>query len=212
MSRFVKYEVSIRITKEAKMKVRQVKKEDYEGIAKLEEIVWGEGAASVNVIESRHSVFPEGSIVVVDRNNVIVGYAAVQRVNRVCADSWFEQTDNGFIRSTHSANGHIVYGIGMSGNRYGVSDLLIDHVYQKFISSGECYMIALGSRLPGFSAWKDKSKHNIKEYIQSRREDGYSIDPELLLYQKHGFEVLFEIPNYFPCDESLGYGSLIVRR
>lgn len=193
------------------MKVRTVTQNDYENIVKLENEIWGNEAASYDVIKSRHDVFPEGSLVVVD-DDKIVGYAAVQKVTRACGDSWFKQTDDGYIKSTHDEIGHILYGIGMSGNKFGVSELIIDYAHKAFISSGICYMLVLGSRLPGFRAWTNRTGNGITEYIKARRPDGLSVDPELRLYQKHGFEVLFEIESYFPCKDSLDYGALIVKR
>lgn len=192
------------------MKVRTATKNDYENIAKLEQKVWGDGAASYDIIRTRHEIFPSGSIVVVDKNEAIVGYAAVQRVNRACCDSWHIQTGNGDTKSTHTDKGHILYGIGMAGASFGVAEIIIEYVYKTFIESGVCYMLVLGSRVPGFAKWQAKNKQGIKKYIQTRRKDGYSIDPELMLYQKNGFEVLCEIDNYFPCQDSLNYGALII--
>ena len=193
------------------MKVRTATKNDYKNIALLEKKVWGDGAASYDIIRARHETFPEGSIVALDDNNVIVGYAAVQRVSRACCDSWYIQTGNGDTKSTHNNHGHILYGIGMAGASFGVAEIIIEYAYNTFIASGICYMLVLGSRVPGFSKWQKKSQRGIKEYIQTRRKDGYSIDPELMLYQRNGFELLCEIDNYFPCQDSLNYGVLIVK-
>lgn len=193
------------------MKVRTVRENDYESIAQLEQKVWGAGAASYDTVRTRHQIFPMGSVVAIDNNGVIVGYAAVQRVNRACCDSWFVQTGNGDTKSTHNDRGHILYGIGMAGTSFGVAEMIIEYVYKTFIASKICYMLVLGSRVPGFSKWQGKNKRGIKEYIKTRRKDGYSIDPELMLYQKNGFEVLCEIDNYFPCEDSLNYGALIIK-
>ncbi|SHO55202.1 hypothetical protein [Vibrio quintilis] len=194
------------------MKVRDMIESDYESVVELEQKVWGREGASYEIIRSRHQIFPEGSVVVTNDDEQIVGYAAVQRVTRACNDSWYIQTDNGYITHTHNEKGHILYGIGMSGDSYGVSDLIIEYVYHKFIVSGLCYMLVLGSRVPGFASWQHRTGGNITDYIKSRRQNGYSIDPELMLYQKHGFELLFEIEDYFPCQDSLDYGALIIKR
>lgn len=194
------------------MKVRTVSENDYQGIAKLELDVWGQEAATLHVIKSRHQVFPEGSLIVEDDEGKIVGYVALQKVNLATSESWFKQTDNGYIQASHRANGHILYGIGMSGSKYGVGELIINYAFKHFITSGICYMVVLGTRLPGFAKWHRKNKMDIKEYLNRRRHDGYSIDPELKMYQKHGFEVLHELREYFPCKESLNYGALIVKK
>lgn len=194
------------------MKVRTATKNDYKNIALLEQKVWGDGAASYDTIRTRHEIFPSGSIVVVDQNETIVGYGAAQRVDRICCDSWQIQTGNGKTKSTHRKNGHILYGIGMAGASFGVAEMILDYAHKTFIASGICYMMMLGSRVPGFAKWQEKNKLGIKEYIQARRKDGYSIDPELMLYQKNGFEILCEIDGYFPCQDSLNYGALIIKR
>ncbi|WCE32038.1 hypothetical protein [Vibrio sp. SCSIO 43137] len=194
------------------MKVRTVKEQDYQEIADLEVTVWGEEGASYDIIRSRHEIFPEGSFVVEEEDGTIVGYAAVQRVNRASDDTWFEQTDSGYIKESHVPDGHILYGIGMAGLKHGVADLIIKYAHDYFIASGICYMLVLGSRVPGFAAWTRKTGLGIKEYITTRRPDGYSIDPELMLYQKHGFEILCEMHHYFPCEDSLDYGALIIKK
>ncbi|TKB56132.1 hypothetical protein [Ferrimonas aestuarii] len=193
------------------MHVRQVTEQDLKAIERLEISVWGDEAANIDLIYSRFEIFPEGSLVVEDKGE-IVGYSAIQRVKRICSDDWFEQTDNGYIKHSHDDQGHIIYGIGMSGTKHGVSELLINYVYDTFIASGMCYLIALGSRLPGFKEWSKRTNKGIKDYIKTRKVDGLSIDPELRLYQKHGFEVLFEIPDYFPCQDSNNYGAMIIKK
>ncbi len=73
-------------------------------------------------------------------------------------------------------------------------------------------MLVLGIRLLGFSTWTNRTVNGITDYIKARRQNGWSVDPEPRLYQKNGFEVVFEIESYFPCKDSLDYGALIVKR
>jgi ribosomal protein S18 acetylase RimI-like enzyme len=195
-----------------KMEAREVNKNDYYDIAQLEIERWGSEAASIEMIKSRHEIFPRGSIVVENDDGKIVGYGIVQKVSRICNDSWYVQTDDGSIKATHTDKGHILYGVGMSGRENGVSDLLIDYAYKTFIEPGECYMLALGSRVPGFRVWDKKTAKGIIDYIHTRNSDGHSIDPELKLFQKHGFELLYEIDGYFPCEKSLDFGAMVVLR
>ncbi|RBO82540.1 hypothetical protein [Marinomonas aquiplantarum] len=193
------------------MKIELLKPCHFKAVESLETNVWGSEGADLSIIKSRYKTFPEGNVIVIHQEK-IVGYAAVQRVSRMSCHNWDIQTDNGFIKRTHKPDGHIIYGIGMSGVKNGVSNLIIDYFYDKFISSGTCYMLALGSRVPGFKGWKFKTGGDITQYINSRRKNGFSLDPELYLYQKNGFEVLCEMENYFPCVDSENNGALIIRR
>ncbi|NLS14452.1 hypothetical protein HGP28_16400 [Vibrio sp. SM6] len=191
------------------MIVREMTLDDYAAVEALEQRVWGEEAATVEMIGSRHNIFPQGSVVAVDEEGNIVGYAAVQRVNCVGAESWDAITDYGSIRQSHRDNGHILYGIGMSGEKFGVAESVIAYFHKRFIESGICYMLMLGSRVPGYKKWYERHAGSIRDYIDRRSSDGYSIDGELKLYQKHGFEIILAIKDYFPCDKSLNYGALI---
>ena len=193
------------------MNVLKMSSSNFLEVYDLEMKVWGDNGASLDMIKMRYDIFPEGCIIVTD-NDEIVGYASLQKVSRMSCQSWNKQTDYGYIKNTHNDSGHIIYGVGMSGKKNGVSDLIINYAYDRFIKSRECYMIALGSRLPGFSSWKIKNNGDIDTYIRLRRKNGFSVDPELFLYQKHGFEILCEMEDYFPCKESLNYGALVIRR
>ncbi|MGL6316946.1 hypothetical protein [Vibrio sp. WXL103] len=193
------------------MKIRPMTTDHYQSVHELEKRVWGEEAASPEMIRARHSTFPEGSVIVTDLNEKIVGYAAGQKLNYISGNTWCDITDDGCIVNTHCEDGHLLYGICLSGEKYGVAQLVLDYVHQKFIKSGECKAFVLGSRLPGFRKWHLKSKGNIDEYLNAKRADGLSIDPELRLYQKEGFWLIKSIDDYFPCEDSGNYGALITK-
>lgn len=193
------------------MKVMQLTSNYIKDVVELEQRVWGDEGATEEFVMSRFETFPRGSVIVLDDNDKVVGYAAVQKVSYVCGESWYQQTDNGLSVATHDPDGHILYGIGMAGEQCGAGALMIDFVYNTFIKNGECAMLALGSRVPGYKKWFGKTGKSIRSYINQRRSDGYSIDPELHLYQKNGFHILYEIPEYFRCEQSLDNGAMIVK-
>lgn len=195
--------------------IRNMKPEDINQVVQVEQTAWGDAAATIEQINQRASIFPEGSIVAENPQGKIIGYASAQLVNSISTKSWEQQTDNGFITNTHDPDGKIAYGVGMSalpeGANYGVGAHVITHYHDIFIKSKRCSILSLGSRLPGFKRWHEKNRGDIKTYL-AQNHGAYSHDPELRLYQKNGFQLLWEIPGYFSDPDSLDYGAMIVRR
>jgi hypothetical protein len=196
------------------MKIRELQDCDVNEVAKIEQRVWGDEGANEEQIRSRRDVFPQGSIVAELPNGKIAGYAVAQLVKHISTGSWAEQTDNGMITNTHKPDGTIAYGVNMSalpeGARYGVSGAVIDYYYDQFIANGSCYLLCLGARLPGFTRWHKAHKGSVREYL-SQTSRGLSLDPELRLYEKNGFRLLWSIPGYFPDTVSMNNGAMIGR-
>lgn len=197
------------------MIIRQIQETDFAQVQELENVVWGGEGASIEQIESRWRTFPQGSIVAELNTKKIVGYAVAQRVNQLSASSWSEQTDQGMITETHREDGIIAYGVNMSVLKkvasLKISHSIIDHYHKIFIREGRCSILALGSRLPGFAKWKLRTSGTVRQYL-CELSGSRSIDPELRLYQKNGFELLWEIPGYFPDEDSGNYGAMIIQR
>lgn len=195
--------------------IRTMKAEDVNQVLEIEQVAWGKAAATVDQIKQRSSVFPEGSIVAEDENGKIIGYASAQLVQSISTKSWDKQTDNGYITNTHYPDGQIAYGVGMSalpeGAHYGVGAHVIAHYHDIFIKTKRCSILCLGSRLPGFKRWHKKNHGDIKMYL-AQESGRYSQDPELRLYQRNGFKLLWEVSNYFNDPDSLDYGAIIIRR
>lgn len=194
------------------MKIRAMKSNDISAVAELEQIVWGDEAANVRQISQRLMTFPEGSIVGVRGDGKIVGYAVSQLVNHISTKSWAEQTGDGEIAKTHIPDGQIVYGVNMSGQHHGMGQAVIEYYYNTFVVSGRCNLLCLGSRLPSFRQWKKTNSGGIKRYLSEKKRGGFSIDAELKLYQKLGFEALWELEDYFPDPKSLNYGVMIIKK
>ncbi|MEH6444295.1 MAG: hypothetical protein V7784_10380 [Oceanospirillaceae bacterium] len=197
------------------MIIRTMTEQDIEKVNAIEKTAWGDSAATFNQIRERMEIFPEGSIVAEIKTGKLIGYASSQLVNQISNKSWAAQTDNGTIKQTHLDGGSIAYGVSMSalpeGAKYSVGAAIIQHYYNIFIKSKRCSVLCLGSRLPGFNRWQLENKGDIKQYLE-QSFGGYSRDPELRLYQKNGFQLLWEISNYYPDTASQDYGAMIVQR
>ena len=197
------------------MLIRTMKIEDIAAVVGIERVAWGESAATVEQIRLRAQTFAEGSIVAQDASGKLVGYASSQLVDQISTKTWAAQTDGGNISKTHIPTGNIAYGVSMSAlpeaANHSIGSLIIKYYYQIYVASGRCSLLCLGSRLPGFKRWRSETQGNIKTYL-AETFNGYSRDPELRLYQKNGFELLWEIEDYYPDEQSHNFGAMIVQR
>ena len=179
------------------MHIRQFQEKDLNAVCEIETIAWGnEGAASAEQIMTRARICPEGSIVAEHLNGEVVGYAAAQRVEQLSTASWDQVTDGGCLRRSHIAGGPIAFGVGMSvlpsAARFGVSGAIIRSYAQVFVRDGGCHLLALGSRLPGHRRWRQQFGGTIRQYLDLQRK-GFSVDPELCLYEKAGFRLMWPV-------------------
>lgn len=197
------------------MDIRKFEINDLDAVVEIEKKAWASNSASVDMIKTRANVFPDGSIVAI-KDNRIVGYAAAQLVNHISTGTWANQTDGGQIARTHSDEGKIAYGVNMSALPVAASESVAEHVighyYDIFIGSGRCELLCLGSRLPGYAKWiKNGNGSRLSEYLKPQ-DNGRVRDPELYLYQKHGFGVLWGLPEYFPDVSSANAGAMVYRK
>ncbi len=196
------------------MTIERIGCKDIAEVAELERQVWGDAAASADQIASRARVFNDGSLIARLPSGKIAGYAVVQRVDHISTGSWDLQTDGGLIERTHRSEGRLLYGVNLSvlaaGAPHGLSRALIEYCYETFVARGPCVGICLGSRVPGFARWSEGNGRDIRRYLADRPR-GFSRDPELRIYEKHGFRVLWEMDGYFSDPESLNYGAMILR-
>ncbi len=194
------------------MIIQTLQEQYFAQVVQVEIEVWGEEAATANQIQSRRVVCPEGSIVAILPDGSVGGYAAAQRVDRISTGSWNDQTDNGELSATHISDGAIAYGVNMSvpatSASFGLSRAIIAYYARIFIKDGGCSLMCLGSRLPGYTRWQKRYNGTIQDYLDLRRNDR-PIDPELCLYEKAGFKLLWEIPGYFPDQKSSDFGAMI---
>lgn len=198
-----------------KVKVQQARIEDIPAIIEVEKAAWGEEkAATPELFESRIKTFPEGTLVALV-DNKIVGVVATEIVNypeEKCL-TWYEITDNGYIKKTHNPKGDTLYGVDLSVHplyqNKGVGKKLMIEV-GKLAIKFNLKRGLLGGRVPYYHKYADRIK--IEDYVslKEKNEAGISPDPEIIFYLKLGLKILKIIPNYFQDPESLNYGILLV--
>jgi hypothetical protein len=195
--------------------VRKAKLNDISGILEVELEAWGkELAATESMFESRINTFPEGIFVSIE-NFKITGVVVTQLVNyntETFSMSWYEATDNGYIKNTHNPEGKSVYGVNLSvmpSASHGTGTALLNEIGKLAIRLNLIQGM-LGGRVP------DYHKHQnipIEEYIKKTiiiNGATRLLDTELSFYKKAGLEIVREIPNYIKDPDSLDYGVLLV--
>ncbi len=200
-----------------KLKIRQAKIGDIPEILEVEKETWGKrGAAAKEMFESRIETFPEGTLIA-EIDGKIVGVVATEIVNynfKKNSYSWYEITDNGYIKNSHNSNGDTIYGVDLSvvpsyqGLKVG-SKLL--EVIGKLAIKYNIKQGMLGGRLPGY--YKYANKMSVEEYVNATVETEKGIkplDPEINFYKKAGLKIIKIIPNYYEDPESLNYGVLLL--
>lgn len=198
--------------KSRKIEIRQGNMDDIPAILDVERDAWGEeSAATKEMFESRIKIFPQGVLVAV-LNKEIVGVVAVEKVNydlEKNAYSWYEITDNGFIKKSHKENGDSLYGVDLSVRpsfqRLGIGKKLLEGVADLAIRLNLKQGL-LGGRIPGFHKYSDKM--NVEDYA-SLEKDGKPLDPEIRFYKKSGLKIIKIISDYYKDPDSLNYGVLL---
>lgn len=200
---------------ENKIKIRKASIKDISQILEVEKAAWGkERAANFEMFKSRIEIFPEGTLVAL-LNKKIVGVVSTEIVNYNLKEtnlSWYEITDNGYIKKTHNPNGDTLYGVDLSVHPFyqnkGVGKKLMESV-GKLIIRYNLRQGLLGARIPDYH--KYAKMITVEDYIQvnNKKINNIPPDPELSFYLKLGLKIVKIIPNYFQDPESLNYGILI---
>lgn len=195
------------------MNVRTMRPTDVPAVAAVEQIAWGESAATAETIARRAAVFEKGSIVVLEGDE-IVGYAASQLTDHISTGSWAEQTDDGQIAGSHMPCGTLAYGVSMSAKPgvagKGVAYHVIGHYAEMYLGGG-CQALCVGSRVPGYAKWLVANPAGtLADYLRPM-DDGRSRDPEVRLYNSGDFRVLWGLPGYYPDPKSDGHGAMMIR-
>jgi ribosomal protein S18 acetylase RimI-like enzyme len=205
-----------------KVKIRQARIEDIPQILEVEKAAWGEGrSATFEMLESRIETFPAGTLVALV-NEEIVGVLATEIIDynlKEEALSWYEVTDNGYIRKTHNPKGDTLYGADLSVHplyqNQGVGKKLLVCIGRLAIKYNLKRGL-LGARIPNYYKYVDKIK--VEDYIQlDKKSSDIPPDPELIYYRnvtnllsKLGLQIVKVLPNYFKDPESLNYGVLLI--
>jgi len=191
-----------------KIKIRQAKIEDIPQILNVEKGAWNEDkAASQEMFESRIKTFPEG-VLVAESDGKIVGVVVTEKVNydyKNEAYTWYEITDNGFIRNSHNPDGDTIYGVDLSVSpefqNSGIGTKLLESIGKMAIRCNVKQGM-LGGRIPEYH--KYAGKMTVEDYVNS------DLDSEVRFYKKAGLKIVKIIPNYFKDPESLDYGILLI--
>lgn len=203
--------------KHAKIEIRQAGVEDIAGIEILEKKVWPHFYATESQIRSRIEVFPEGSIIAFDqKKGKVAGYLCMMFLDYEPDQfpaSWNEITSSGTTKN-HKPDGKYAYGVTLTvapgyhglGKKLQLWGWMLVTKYRK----KGAY---LGSRIPGFKAYKDQNPEaSVEDYVYGSRENGCSLDPELAYYQRSGFSIQRIFSDFEPDPESLNHGVLIFQR
>jgi predicted N-acetyltransferase YhbS len=190
-------------------KIRKIKPEDAKEIFELEKRVWGGAGATLDMINSRIDTFPEGGYVAV-KDGHVVGVVFFELVDyKNGHKTWYEYTDNGFIKRSHNPSGNMIFGIDLSvsenysGKRIGTNLLL---KVAEFSIKNNLKGGFLGGRIPFYYKY---SEMPVGDYLKFKDESGRLVDPELRFYKRAGLRIKKALPNYFKDSHSLDYGVLL---
>jgi len=192
--------------------VRRARPHEIDKLLLVESATWPEDQAFTREhFECQFGVFPDG-IYLAEIDGKPVG-SGVFEIMYYDLDNpiptWYEATDNGFLRESHNPAGDTMYGVSLSviptSPAVRVGSRMLREA-QAIVKEKGLAKLALGARVPGFCDFDG----TIEEYLAFRTSRGYYLDPELNFYVRNGFRVVKPLPGYFEDPESRGYGVLIV--
>lgn len=191
-------------------------------VMRVEREAWPkEVQATREKFASRLNVFPDGFFLGEVEGYGLMGVSTSEIID-LDPDkpplSWEEITDNGFMTKTHKKDGNALYVVSVGVSRR-VEELGIKGVGSSLVSSqkdltsklGLNYLV-LGARISGYG--KYLSEHpgvDVQDYLNQKRENGETLDPEIRFYERNGLKVVQAVPNYMEDDpESLNYGAVMI--
>lgn len=199
---------SIIAVRNRKYAIRYATLNDVDKILALDQFVWGDMAATQEMIESRIKTYSKGQIIAKSDVDHVVGWVSIQLIKKLDQYilNWNKATDNGTIRNTHSDKGRFIFGINLTAhpNHPGIGLALQLRIW----SIGVQYKIIggyIGSRIPSYH--RVYKRYSIEQWVYGK--NGKSYDAEVRYYQNAGFKIIKIIPDYFIDPESLNYGVLM---
>lgn len=195
---------------EKKLRVRQLRKEDYDRIVEMQLACFPKMAPWTREhFESQLTIFPEGQICV-DLDGLPIASSSSLVVDFDLHSEWHDWkkiSDNGFIRN-HDPEGDSLYGIEIMVHPEYRGMKLARRLYdarKRLAQEKNLMRIVIGGRIPGYK--RRKGKMSAREYVERvKRKEIY--DPVLTTQLANGFEVRRLIPEYFPSDEdSAGWAT-----
>jgi len=212
-----------------KIKVREGRIDDLEGVLLVEEEAWPKGLrASREMYESRLETFPQGTFVA-EAGGKIEGVVVTEILDSDLINhirTWDETTDNGYIRNTHNPEGDTVYGVNLSVSPRAQKRLAIAllEAVGKLVIKCNLKQGLLGGRIPGFakhfkqycqkknlSSVSNKKRDKIaEEYLWVTTSHSRALNPEIGFYKKLGLRLVKLLPGYIEDPQSLNYGVLFL--
>lgn len=188
---------------------------DLEGMLRVEHESWSEEQAFTREHFLSHlAVFPEG-IFLAEVNDEIAGVGISEILDYDLSHpilTWYEATDNGYLKNSHNPDGSYLYGVSLSispnFSAFRLGSKMLENAKNHIIDKGLRAFI-IGSRVPRYT--EHAGKMSINDYINFRKGQHY-LDPELEFYSKCGFKIVEALPNYFEDPESQNYGVLMIWR
>lgn len=195
-----------------KIKLRQIKREDYSQISALQLMCFpGMKPWSESQFDNLLTIFPEGQSciqygkkIIASSSSLIINFDEYSETA-----SWNELTDNGNI-TNHDKYGDTLYGM----------EIMVDPAYRGMKLSRRLYdarkdiakkfnikRIIIGGRLPNYHKYAKKLP--IEQYVE-KVIDRSLYDPVLTAQLSNGFSLRKILPDYLPKDhESCGYATLL---
>lgn len=202
------------MTQGRRFEVRTATPEDVQSIVRLCGEVYPDSPPwKEEQLRKHQELFPEGQLVVTDRQRAgVAGFAASLVVRWDAYDmrtSWRDFTASGWF-TNHTRAGRTLYGaeimVRPSLQRRGIGQLIYG-ARRKLVQRLGLLRIRAGARLRGYG--EHASRMPPEEYVE-RVVRGRLRDPTLTFQLRQGFQVLAVVPGYLRHDpESLGYAAVI---
>ncbi len=169
---------------------------------------------SLSQLESHRSYFPDGQLIVIDKEtNTVVGLAFSLMItwnDYSPLDNWQDFTSGGYFHNHNPRQGKTLYGaeimVDPEYRGQGIGKMLYQG-RQKIMEKYHLKRIRAGARLRGYYKFKDQM--TPKEYVK-KVITGELFDPTLSFQLKNKFKVIDVAANYlFNDPESLGYAAVI---
>jgi hypothetical protein len=177
--------------KESRYEIRRVRHDDIPRLLKLEEIKWGEQAATRSTIESRLTHYPQGQLAAehltvedgeVTRRQVVawITVMAIQGDKVKTFGTWDEVSANGTL-GTCDAGGDTLIGVNLTSVTNGATYIVLGEMLASVVQWGKSRFVG-GGRLNGFVAFNEhrtsegRRPFQAGEYANLREIRGYRMN------------------------------------
>ena len=195
-----------------RIKVRQLKLEDYDQLIDLQELAFpGMPTWSREQLTSQLDILPEGQICIEYDHKIIASSSSliVDFDIHEDFDSWQRISDNGYI-TNHNPDGDTLYGIEIMVHPDYRGMRLSSRLYDARKQIARKYnlrSIVIGGRIPNYH--KNKAKMTAREYVD-RVISKELYDQVLTAQLSNGFVLKRIMPTYLKSDtESVGHATLL---